>query len=182
MHRLRTTRLKRPILWIAVLALLLSAIGSQLRVKTCIGECCATETMTCSVSQHDSFAKHACCDCCDETAQPGEDAPLGDDQPLGDQPLGDQPTGDQPLGDRPPGEWRDGCTPGCCVTVDFEIEMAPIDVPVELPMVLALALPPIPQSFAPMPAREVLRLRPFDRGPPRIDRSTALRVCTVLLI
>ena len=167
MHRLRTTRLKRPILWIAALALLLSAIGSQLRVTTCIGECCAAETTTCSVSQHDPLAKHACCDCCDETAHPSEESPRDDDQRLGDQPLG---------------ESRDGCTPGCCVTVDFEIEMAPIDVPVELPMVLALALPPIPQSFAPMPAREVQRLRPFDRGPPRIDRSTALRVCTVLLI
>ena len=163
MHRLRTARLKRPILWIAVLALLLSAISSQLRVTTCIGDCCASEVTasevtTCSQSQEGPTGTHTSCDCCDESS---EELPCDDD---------------------PLGESRGACMPGCCLTMDFDIEMAPIDVPVELPLTLALALPPTQQSFAPMPTREFERLRPFDRGPPRIDRSTALRVCTVLLI
>ena len=66
--------------------------------------------------------------------------------------------------------------------MDFDVEIAPIDVPVELPMAFALGLPVTEQCFVPMLAHEDKRLRPFDRGPPRVDRSTALRVCTVLLI
>jgi hypothetical protein len=153
----------RPILWIAVVALLLAAVGSQLRVTTCVGECCEVETAACCQIETDAITGDACCDCSDESPsdQPGE-APSDDESPLSDP--------------------RGGCLPDCCLTMDFDIEMAPIDVPVEVPLTFALALPPAPQSFAPMHVRKFERLRPFDRGPPRVDRSTALRVCTVLLI
>ncbi|MFT4511582.1 MAG: hypothetical protein ACI89X_003351 [Planctomycetota bacterium] len=155
----------RPILWIAVVALLLAAVGSQLRVTTCTGECCAVEAAACCQLTTDDATGHECRGCCDDetpnAASPNE-RPSDDESPLSE----------------PRGE----CMPGCCLTMDFDIELAPIDVPVELPLAFALALPPTPQSFAPMLVREAERLRPFDRGPPRVDRSTALRVYTVLLI
>lgn len=161
MHALPTTRTTRPILWIAVLALLVAAIGSQLRMRTCVGECCELEAVASACCQLEAaIADDGCCGCCDEVdaARDGET----DDGESGNQ--------------------RGGCAPGCCLTMDFDVELAPIDVPVELPMAFALALPPLPFALAPAAAREFETLRPFDRGPPRVDRSTALRVCTVLLI
>ena len=166
MIRLRTTRLMRPILWIAVVALLLAAVGSQLSVTICIGKCCVVEVAACCQLGAGVATDDTCCDSCDDKAPgetaPGEKAPSDDETPLSDP--------------------RGGCTPGCCLTMDFDIELAPISVPIELPLTFALALPPTTHSFAPMQAHEVERLRPFDRGPPRVDQSTALRVCTVLLI
>ena len=166
MISLRTTRLMRPILWIAVVALLLAAVGSQLSVTTCIGKCCVVEVAACCQLGASVATDDTCCGYCDEKAPdekaPGEKAPSDDETPLSDP--------------------RGGCTPGCCLTMDLDIELAPISVPIELPQTFALALPPTTHSFAPMQAHEVERLRPFDRGPPRVDQSTALRVCTVLLI
>jgi len=161
MIRSQTTRHMRPILWIAVVALLLAALGSRVSVTTCIGNCCAIEASSCCLQETNVATDHTCCSHCDEDA-PGEESPSDDDTPLSDSP--------------------NECMPGCCLTMDFDIELAPINEPIELPLTFALALPPTTHLFAPMQAHEAGRLRPFDRGPPRVDQSTALRVCTVLLI
>lgn len=144
-----------------MVALLLAAAGSQLSITTCIGKCCVVEVAACCQLEAGVATDDTCCGCCDDKA-PGEKSPSDDETPLSDP--------------------RGGCTPGCCLTMDFDIELAPISVPIELPLTFALALPPTTHSFAPMQADEVERLRPFDRGPPRVDQSTALRACTVLLI
>ena len=51
----------------------------------------------------------------------------------------------------------------------------------ELPTVdLAFDVGPLAPCMA--PPRTVAWVRPFERGPPRVDRRTQLRACTVLLI
>ena len=81
----------------------------------------------------------------------------------------------------PHGEDDEGAG-GCCVTIDFSVEMAPD--------IAAAKLPPLPfvSCWAPPMAAAQARVfeapRPFcfDRGPPRVDARTALRATQVLLI
>ena len=151
-----TTSAVRPTLWVTLIALLLVALTSQVRVRTCVGECAEPVEQTCCVAEP-ADAGDACCGCCED----GEEAPT--------------PSG----GD---GEGAGGCDGGCCITIAFDVDMAPsVDVaklPTMLPAICWIA--PLPQ-----PAVRVLQsARPFyfDRGPPRIDGRTALRATQVLLI
>jgi len=68
------------------------------------------------------------------------------------------------------------------VTVAFDVELAPIDMIVDMPDMAACMCAVIAPCWQRMLTRTVERQRPFDRGPPRVDRRTALRACTVLLI
>ena len=82
----------------------------------------------------------------------------------------------------PLGEAHGSCAPGCRMVVTFYIELAPIELAGDAAPLPALAFEQATPWCHPMLARQIVRQRPFDRGTPRVDRSTALRACTVLLI
>jgi hypothetical protein len=158
-----TNRQPQTILWIALVVLALAALGNHMTLKTCVGECCAVEAMSCcedELSVPAGTAKESCCSRC------GTHNDAADETPRGDEP--DFATG--------------ACAPGCCITVAFDVDMAPIAAPVQLPTLATHAPAPALPACLPTPARQAVRERPFDRGPPRIDRRTALRAYVVLLI
>jgi len=158
-----TSRQPKTILWIAAIALLLTALGNQMRLQTCVGECNATAVVSCcdaGPSTTGDAVEQACCGCCD-----GLPSLHGGDAPAGDLP-------DSLFG---------ACKSGCCITVAFDIELAPFALPSHHAPTAALPHP-TPSGCLPCLVREVVRTRPFDRGPPRVDRRTALRACVVLLI
>jgi len=161
MHNPTTTGAARSTLWVTLIALLLVAMTSQVRVRTCIGDCSDTAATLASaccegpqllVVDDESCD---CCGCCDES---------------------------EPQGEEPCEDGAGDCEGGCCITIAFDVDMAPnVDV-AKLPAML-----PAICWIAPLPQPEVRVLesaRPFyfDRGPPRIDGRTALRATTVLLI
>ena len=145
----------QPTLWVTLLALLLVAMTSTVEVRTCVGACgepAAVERACCSQLATDLDA--SCCGCCDE---PTDEAPS----------------------ERDDSERDDD---GCCVTFDFDLDQAPtptVGKP-RLPAPAVCWLEPLPTPAA----RIFESSRPFhyDRGPPRIDRRTALRATQVLLI
>ncbi|MCK5940565.1 MAG: hypothetical protein KAI24_01250, partial [Planctomycetes bacterium] len=94
-----------------------------------------------------------CCCCCDDDGEP----PRDDDD--------------------------DGaCGTGCCITIAFDVDLAPTVVADDLPIpaMLPCGWPVAPR--APPLVREAERRSTCDGGPPRVDRRTALRATTVLLI
>lgn len=160
MRSLTNKQASGPILWIALAVLVLAALGNHLTFKTCVGDCCH-DAASMVVAEADTTdgeragdGHAACCGCCANN-KPGNKS---EDQARGT------------------------CDPGCCITLAFDIEMAPADAVEELPPLPVIAIPVCMTQLARPTPREVRRLRPFDRGPPRIDRCTALRACTVLLI
>lgn len=144
----------RPILWVTLIALLLVAVTSQVRVRTCVGDCAKPVEHACCVPE----PADADCGCCENATEMS--APKGEDEGAG-------------AGERE----RD-----CCITIAFAVEMAPCveeaKLPTTLPAICWIA--PLPQPAV----RVLQSARPFyfDRGPPRIDGRTALRATQVLLI
>ena len=148
-------------LLLAAFAVLLASFVDGLRLRTCLGDCCAVvEADCCSTASSDAHAP--CCDhhCCGTTAE----SPADDDDP-----------------ERSPDETDPTCSPGCCATITFDVELAPSDAGCELP-----PLPPPAMWMTGWPtARSAPAVPvpwPIQRGPPRVDRRTELRACTVLLI
>ena len=159
-----TSRPSQSILWIAVIVLALVALGNQMRLTTCIGDCCQAELSSCCDADESLSAdtgQLASCDCCDQH--------------------GDA-TGDRSPAEGAPGSISRTCAPDCCLAVTFDVDMAPIATPVRLPTLAVATFTPALPACLSTPVREVVRTRPFDRGPPRIDRCTAMRACIVLLI
>lgn len=151
-----TTRLTQPILWIATVALLLLAFGNRMQLTTCVGDCCAVEVASCCRDAATDEVTHDCCGCCERDGGESD----GDD----------------------PDSTGGTCDSGCCVTLAVDVELAPATTPAELPDHQPLAFEPARPKFVASQPRAEVRTRPFDRGPPRIDRRTAMRACVVLLI
>lgn len=135
-------------------ALLLVTLASKVEVRTCIGVCAdqAAATPACCSTPTAADAAASCCGCCEV-------------------PSDRQPTPDDDDDDR-----------GCCVTIDFDVDQAPASDPCKVRMAAPIVcwVEPLPRPAA----RVVEAARPchYDRGPPRIDRQTALRATQVLLI
>ena len=146
----------QPILWIAMFALVLMALGNHMRIKACTGQCGAVIASQCCSTEIDVAAPSESCCCCSDT------------------------TGD--LEGEPEDEARSSCPIGCCFTLSFDIDIAPVCVPADGPHLTAQTLPPTPTGLPKLDVRRAAFQRPFDRGPPRVDRCSAMRACTVLLI
>lgn len=175
--------LTRAILWMALLALVLGVIGSQVRISKCTTDCCVVAVSSCceADASHDTTTTSSlgsgtrCCGCCDHPV-PQQRAAQDSSH---DSAANEQRKHETPW---PQGDARGTCPPGCQVVVSFDLELAPLDVPDAPTHLPALVFAPADSRCPPAIARAVVRQRPFDRGPPRVDRCTALRACTVLLI
>lgn len=160
------SRLGLPIAWIAILALVLAPGLSEFRFEACLGgPCCVTEGMAFeSFESEPADDEEDGCTCCRE-----------DD---GDE--GRAPTPPEPRFPEP------SCDPDCCIVIDFDVEFGPVVEPE--PRDVATRADPTTAQPAAMPPFAVTvpsprRIRPPERAPPpRLDRRTALRACTVLLI
>ena len=154
--------LARAILWIALIALLVAGLASGLHIKACVGSCCAVAAIdSCDAPATDARTHRTesggCCCCADASDERRDGAP-------------------------DPDQVRGACSPGCCITIAFDTELAPCDVPrAEMPFAAIAAGDDVAPAFGRDP-EPLVRLRPFDRGPPRIDARTRLRASTVLLI
>lgn len=149
-------RQRRVILWIALVAMVLMSAARTVRYRTCLSGCCEPTESTCCATAHgerdDCCQEGACCGCCE---LPGDDR--GDD--------------DEDCGD-----------PDCCITVAFDVELSKsVDAGCELPLPDLAFERAVHTPFAALP-RQVVRTRPFERGPPRPPRTVELRRTTVLLI
>lgn len=148
-------------------AVLLAAVGDGMRFVRCIGSCCGVDAPAleqvvragcCGDEVHVAPTERVGCGCCAERPH-GAGVPDGFDQ----------------KGD-------DDESPDCCVELTFALDPAPSadKAPVPDPGPLLFV-----QDFVvrvPVDACVPAYVRPFDRGPPRIDARTSLRACTVLLI
>jgi len=173
MRTAKTSRTTPAILWIALALFVVAGLGNHLHFQTCTGDCCAQEMDSARdfraaqlpAALASEEAADQCC-CCGEASARGATVRGDRDADEG-----------EPLDGA-----RSSCAPGCCVAIGFDIEMARLDGFAEAPSLPAcvFATPLGPQRSC--PPREFKSPRPFDRGPPRVDRCTALRACTVLLI
>lgn len=164
----QSTSIARPILWVAIVALIAASLGSQLRITKCLGECTSVASSCCTPKT--PLVDEACCGCCT------------DDEAVDTEHV--RPT-DSVAGfpaDHDPGATVGNCPSDCCITIAFDSELAPINMQVNMPDMFSMAFLPFAQTCLPMPARVVMRPRLFDRGPPRVDKCTAMRACTLLLI
>ena len=142
-----------------MLAMLAAAFAGKVRMQACTGACCSVAATADTALPHDDGACSECSSCCCEQQAAPERAEDEDDDGA-----------------------RGRCGPGCCVTIACEIELMPASrATFELPS-FDLAVAPAPPLLPRLARRAPVRLRPFERGPPRIDGRTALRSCTVLLI
>jgi len=164
-----STNRAQPILWITLVALLLVAMTTGAQLRTCLGACqdgapedrtAPAAAASCCASNEDANEDVAssCCGCCEGS---------------GDSEEGGTGEGDDGAG-APAG--------GCCVTLAFDVELAPSEAPTELRVGVPAACW-VARTAPPM-VRVFEQPRPFcfDRGPPRIDGRTALRATQVLLI
>ena len=144
----------------------LAVMVQQVQLQGCVGGCCAapasvegTPPSSCCSEKAARLSERA--SCCD-TGVEAADAPAPDGVP--------------PL--RATGR----CAGGCCITVAFDLELGvpTRDGVVELEVAATAATPVVEGYVARL--RPLRHARPFDRGPPRVDRGAALRACTVLLI
>jgi hypothetical protein len=164
----RPTSITQPILWVAIIALIAASFGSQLRITKCLGGCAPIAISCCT--ENAPIADEGCCSCCsDDETDPAQQA-----RP--ESAAAGFPT------DQDRSATSGSCPSDCCITIAFDTELAPIEMQDNLPNMFALAFLPTTQACLSMPARVVVRPRLFDRGPPRVDESTALRACTLLLI
>ena len=130
MHNPTASR-ARSILWVTLTALLLVALTSRMEVRTCLGDCQPTvATDSCCAAPSgdvESTVDDGCCGCCDEGSP--ERAP-GDDEPGDD------------------GDGAGGREGGCCVTIAFDVDMAPnVDAakaPLAIPAICWVTPLPVP--------------------------------------
>jgi hypothetical protein len=158
-----SARATKATLWVTLVALLLVTMTSGAELRTCLGMChaaadAATTTSCCAVSDAEDGSAldspASCCGCCDHD---GEDEDLG-------------------------GGGADAPAGGCCVTIAFDVELAPSGAAAEVCLDAPAAV--WTELCAPPNARVAEAARPshYDRGPPRVDGRTALRATLVLLI
>ncbi|MBK8975592.1 MAG: hypothetical protein IPM29_06675 [Planctomycetes bacterium] len=151
--------------WSAILALVAVLVASGLqntRWTVCRGDCCLPPAVVdaCCAAADPAITAHACA-CCTPTGV--VEALSGDVE-------------QKPVGFHRPAR------SGCCSVLEIGLEPGLPDVhgPGDDPGGLAaFGSTPLP-NVSPPPARPCLRR--FGRAPPRPDRITALRACTVLLI
>lgn len=164
MHRQRKARYAaRSILAIA-LVLLLATLAGQVRIARCAGDCAdgAAAAACCAGGGHATDAPR-CCGCCGPAphAQLPSRTPAAPGQPAQDA----------------------GCRPGCLTTLVLGgIELAPAPTALHAPTAPPVAVTLPPGALADPACEPLSRGRPFDRGPPRPDRETALLATTVLLL
>ena len=164
-----TTRTTKTTLWVTLVALLLVAMTTGAQLRTCLGACqdgaregrtAQAAASSCCASNEDANEDVAssCCGCCEGSGD-SEEGGTGEGEDGAGAPAG-----------------------GCCVTLAFDVELAPSGAPTELRVGVPAACwvartaPPMMRAF------EQPRPFCFDRGPPRIDGRTALRATQVLLI
>lgn len=152
--------------WIVLAALMLVfglGISHRSHFVVCTGQCCRCD-------EAKPVRRDHCASCCCRVHTTGKRA-----QPR-------VATSSATSGRQPGPGQRRTCEPGCCVDLVFDVELAP-------------ALRAAAEHVAHASATEIAEVRldaptrgwpqrewPHDTGPPRTDRRTALRACTVLLL
>jgi hypothetical protein len=150
-----------------LLALFLAGLAGGAHIKACVGSCCADVAAADSChapatqAGADDTNSGGCC-CCAKA--------------------GGERRGTDRDGTPEPDQVRGTCGPGCCITIAFDTELAPCDAKrTEMPLAAIGAGDDVAPAFGRDP-EPLARLRPFDRGPPRVDALTRLRATTLLLI
>ena len=146
--------------WVVLATLLLVfglGLSHRFHIVVCTGDCCAA-ARACSVP----VPRDTCSTCC--CSEHGRTKTASADR-------GQEPGS---------GSHRGTCKSGCCVDLAFDVELAPA------PRAVSEHVPDIHgidivQVAGVMPVHSWPQwLWPHDTGPPRIDRRTELRACTVL--
>jgi hypothetical protein len=186
------TRLGRAITWLAVFALLLAPALHDIRFATCLGGPCCIEDAGAGPSGADASlaaraeteraapqraerVQHAATDaepCCCKVESTDHEPPATPERPSDDRATAAP------------------CAPSCCLEFEMDVDLGP-STPAEVRSEFEID-GPSDGGFdlqGPMPAFPVLATMPpcvHPRAcappPPRPDRRTALRACTVLLI